>query len=906
MKNAYVHIIRNPLKPYDRTSDKVPAGTRVIDWLQKVAPTGFGMPIRLFVNQKELAVIDSDRALQAGDVCACVVTPGYIPGAELLAIYSAALTKIKAFAIYAAVTIGTSLAVNALFGPKPPKSQRGPNPVYDIGASNNQSRLGEPIPVVYGEDVVTVPDFAQPPYVFFSKAQDDQMYVDQLFCLGVGKYVELTDDDILIGDTPASGFPPGVIQFKQFQLNGGTGAIGNHNGVLGAMENQLWQTGDFGVDEFKFFEDIYTAPDITDWEFRDDEVRGTTVDNYAADVTDLGFVVEQNRHQVQIRTVIETKITAGKTFNITGTTFDGQYTCVAAVPDYTTGSGTPPDIDYTHVFLTCWAPIGVVPVTGPATISVTLNTVSSQAQTGWYAAQPLGRTVRDVYVDFAAPRGLFKVKSNSGTRVYLPDQYAPDMLLEGEEIDPTTGLILNEIVPGSGFKLQQTLRMNGRLPDPQRRTAAFVTADVVTIPPGQVADDWRNRAYVVRMTARHEFLDNDRYQQSVMWVGLKGILSKPVPNEVYGNVTLIAMRMRGTNGISQQAQQRVKVRCSRIYTLQDDTVGVSSNPVDAINDIYRDPEHGFNRPADEVNAAFLTKARGLWLTENVTFKGVYLQDVTGWEALETALLPAVAKPAYDSGQLTIVADKKKPITSFLFNNMSIVTDSYGATFTIDNSDETDGVEIEFRDPLTFDPAYVRYPTTSSKPQRLVYIGVTDETYAGQLAHLYWNRLLYQRHNCTFQTEMQGMVPLIGDKISVSTPVLQSGFSGRVVGLNSTTVILDQRILWGTDVEISFTQPDQSPTAYYAITKGNDFNIATLGTPVVENLDMSMLRTPTSYHIRSAEHKPRDMLITNIRHDGKQLFTIDALSYPEDDELGDNPLFEGGPGHLILDWDGTPL
>ncbi|MEE4661487.1 MAG: host specificity factor TipJ family phage tail protein, partial [Halieaceae bacterium] len=837
---AAIHLVRNPLKPLERDSYVVPDGTRIIDWLQEVAPNGFGMPISLFVNQEPLEVIHSDRELRRGDVCACLVTPGYTFGTILAAA--------APYIINAAISIAVGLAINALFAPRPPKAQRGPNPVYDIGANNNQARLGEPVPVIYGE-VVTTPDFASTPYTFYSAAGDDQQFVDQLFCVGVGEFEEITADDILIGDTPASLFPAGVFVFKQFHLGAATGNIQSHAGQFGTIESDLWSTGDFGADEFKFFENVYTAPDVTDWEFRDDITNVQTSTNYSVDIALTGNEY-QGRKEIEVRIQSDTGLSAGSVFTISGTAFDGLYQATRLELDTSTASGTPPDIDYTHVFLYCLAPVGVTPTAGPATITVLRNEVNSQARTGWYAAQPLGQTVRTIRMDMVAPGGLYKVKSNSGTRVHLPDAYKPKVRFEAQEINPATGAILNDASPGSGFSLEYVFNMTDNSPDPHRRTAGFRDVDVVTVPSGLTAADWRDRAYVVRATAEHQFLDNDRYQQRVLWTALKGILSWPSPNQAYGDVTLLAVRMRGTNGISSQAQQQLRVRCRRKYDLLDGSNGASGNPVDVINDIYRNSSHGFGRPADEVNDTFLTDVRGLWEAEGVEFNGVFLQDITGWEALETALLPAVAKPAIDAGQLTVVADKKKPVTMFVFNDMSIVRDSYAGTFSIDNSQETDGIEVEYRDAQTFDPAFVRYPVASSNPQRLVYIGVTDGTYAAQLAQLFWNRRLYQRHTASFQTEMQGMVPMVGDKISVSSPVIRSGESGRVVSIIDTQVVLDKRVKWGANAEISFTKADQSPTAWYAVTEGDEPNQTVLATPVVEDLDMSMLRTPTSYHFRT--------------------------------------------------------
>jgi hypothetical protein len=894
---ATVHLIRNPLAPFKRETFHVEHGTRIIDWLQDVAPDGFGMEVELYVNQQRVDVIDSDRQLQSGDVCAAVVAPGFV--------FFGVEVKLATILINAVVSLAIGLTLNLLFAPKNPRSNRGPNPVYDIGASRNSARLGEPIPVCYGE-VVTVPDFAAPPYVYYSITGSDDQLVDQLFCIGVGKFEEITADDIIIGDTPASSFPPDVVSFRQFQLGSPSGNISDHQGRMGEITTFSWTTEAFGVGELFFEEDVYTAPEVTDWEFRDDITSSTTVVSTSVDLVNGGASVVPGRDQVFITFDADLRWRSGQAIDVTGgaPSQNGQYFILSIEPD--TSSPLDADGAYTKQVATALGPVGSSPADGTVSVSFTIDVSSSRAQTPWYRAQPEGKAIKNrIALDFEAPGGLYRIK-DTGARLYIEPPYAPKLRIEAEEIDPVTGSILNEVSPGSGFSLLYVYEQPARQVDPLRRTILLQDDDVNVVPAGQVPLGWRGRPYVVRVTAEHTFLDSSRYVQRILWVGLKGVLAYPDPNEAYGDVTLLAVRMRGTNGISAQAQNQLKVRARRIYPLFDGSDGVSANPVDVINDIYRDTFHGFGRPTDEIDADTLNLIRPLWQAQDVRFDGVFLQDITGWEALEEVLLPAVARPALEGGQLTIVADKKKPVTMFLFNDMSIVRDSFAASFTIDNTSETDGIEVEYRDSRRFDPAYARYPAESSNPQRLVYRGVTSADYAAKLARLFFNRRGLQRQTCSFKTEMQGMVPLVGDKISVASPVIKSGDSGRVVSITDERVVLDKRIVWGANAQIAFTQPDMSPTAWYDVTEGPEPNIAILSTPVVETLDMSLLRTPTSWHFRTETSRPRDMLITSIDHNGGAQFTINALRYPEDNEDGSNPLFEGGPEHLVLDWDGTPL
>ena len=60
---AAIVILRNPLDPSSREVHPRPAGEKVIDWLVNNYPTGFGMPVKLFVNSEEQPLDNLDYEL---------------------------------------------------------------------------------------------------------------------------------------------------------------------------------------------------------------------------------------------------------------------------------------------------------------------------------------------------------------------------------------------------------------------------------------------------------------------------------------------------------------------------------------------------------------------------------------------------------------------------------------------------------------------------------------------------------------------------------------------------------------------------------------------------------------------------------------------------------------------------
>lgn len=71
-----------------------------------------------------------------------------------------------------------------------------PSPTYNIALGGNTARLGQPIPVPYGKNIV-VPDFASKPYVTYD--ENDNQYYHAILCFGA--MTAFTTHSVTIGDT---------------------------------------------------------------------------------------------------------------------------------------------------------------------------------------------------------------------------------------------------------------------------------------------------------------------------------------------------------------------------------------------------------------------------------------------------------------------------------------------------------------------------------------------------------------------------------------------------------------------------------------------------------------------------------------------------------------------------------
>lgn len=181
-----------------------------------LAPT-HGRPVVCCINGDYIGRADWSQPVRRGDVVVfaevagsgntgrligmlvVAVAAAWVPGALGLAAGSLA-----AAATSAGIAIVGGLLVNALFPVKPPSAsndRQATSPTYSVGLQGNRPRVGQAVPVRYGQEMC-FPDLACPDYSSFADNGRDQYYQSGL-CLGLGQYNIL---GVYIDDTPIQHF----------------------------------------------------------------------------------------------------------------------------------------------------------------------------------------------------------------------------------------------------------------------------------------------------------------------------------------------------------------------------------------------------------------------------------------------------------------------------------------------------------------------------------------------------------------------------------------------------------------------------------------------------------------------------------------------------------------------------
>jgi len=377
---------------------------------------------------------------------------------------------------------------------------------------------------------------------------------------------------------------------------------------------------------------------------------------------------------------------------------------------------------------------------------------------------------------------------------------------------------------------------------------------------------------VVRSTAGLNAYGNNKF----IWSGSKIILDNTT-NKVYGDVTLMACRVKASRGIGEDAAIRISALVQRnIKALGSGNNVATNSAADAFVDIYTNKVYGAGRPLTEMDMTKIAQLKTLWGTYQ--FNHIFDKRISIWAALSRAVAPMVAEPVPLGISMSIAQDGVKPVRSMMFNDANIVRNSMRLSYQWEVIDAPDGVEIEYRDPLRYKPAYAKYPATAVLPERIQLEGCTSKTHADQYAILYWQRRKRQRIAVEFETELEGLLLTMGDRIGVSTVMTNWGTSGLILGIAGNVISLDKPVVWtGAAKYVVLRREDGSCTDPIVVTRAGADHKATLATlpftPAV-NLPQEF----TSYTFGELATMTRDFTVFSVRPASNYKVRVEGYIY----------------------------
>ena len=826
---SIVRVFFNPLDANDKQEFPIEPGTALIDFLQKEFPIGFDGCLRVFVGVDEIDLDDLDYKVKDEERITMLVMP-------------ASGFEIGAIVLQALIAVSIGFVINLIFPPKTPgfAKEETESPVYSLNASRNASRLGDPIETIYGT-TSWPPSFASAPYSFYYDDTNDQ-FVDELLCLGNGEF-DPDSIEIYVGDTPLTSLEPGTVQWWLFGPN-------DHTERLGIITNTINGRIAGTAIPFPFRENVFTSPEVESYEFN--------IDRRDADATPVGFggiarasgyfdpIAKQTLtgHIAEVDSGLD--IRPGDTLTITGGSLnDGDHVIGAVTVDPNNSAlMTLFQKDESNPF------VDEDPFAG----SYTINTVAPTQSAGPYRAQKLGQQCTSIQCDFVFQQGLYRVDGNDGS---IKEGWPVEIRISCQRID------------GDGLPIDPPV-VRDKTYDGYRSRLPVRSTIAIGVPTG---------AYEVTVTLLTEVSTDTRRHEILTWTGLKGVLAMNGQVPAYGPVTLLALRLKATSGLGSSARSRVRVRATR--DLGEGTN--SANPITVLKDIWTNTNYGMARPLTELDTDVLDPLEVEWeeMFGGPRFNGAFDSRSTGFDAMQSVASMTGCKVIQVGGLTSLAQERAQPVRTAMFTSGNMIRDSLKIEYAFDTDNENDSISIEYRDPITFQPAFVLKPATGLYPSTYTLFGCTDRAYAQEYAQYLWNLQRLRRKKITFNTELDGLIPRLGDRFAVSTPLPDWGVSGVLTDIiDATTIRVDRMLPWsGSEDNYMMLRSDTgTPSSTYKVTRGAADNEVVFGEVPDVSINDQQGMEPTNYAFGTQSNLVKDFVLSKISPQGDTIVQVEGQTY----------------------------
>ena len=446
-------------------------------------------------------------------------------------------------------------------------------------------------------------------------------------------------------------------------------------------------------------------------------------------------------------------------------------------------------------------------IAGQELIGVSDREADGDGWIGPFTANPAGTRATEIGIDVVMPRGLYYANEDGSfsarTIEWEVDARAVDD--EGEAAGEWIAVASESVTAAENT--------------PQRKSYRY------TVTSGR---------YEVRLRRTNDKSGDARAGHEIRWGGLKTFLEGA---PAFGDVTLLAVRMRATDNLSQRSARLVNVIATRKLPVWDPETGWSEPRATrsiawAFTDAAR-AHYGAGLADARIDLAALHALDQVWQARGDRFDAVFDQGLTVWEALTRIARCGRALPFLQGGILRIARDAPRTLPVALFGPRNIVKGSFRVQYVMPGEDTADAVTVTYFSERTWAPDEVTAALPGSaaeaidKPATVELFGCTG---AGQAMRegLYMaaaNR--YRRRIMTFRTELEGLIPTYGDLIAITHDLPRWGQGGEVVAVDGRALTLSEPLEWSSGTAeppvhyIALRRRDGSLSGPWPIAPGGD-------------------------------------------------------------------------------------
>ncbi|MEW6314123.1 MAG: phage tail protein [Pseudomonadota bacterium] len=296
--------------------------------------------------------------------------------------------------------------------------------------------------------------------------------------------------------------------------------------------------------------------------------------------------------------------------------------------------------------------------------------------------------------------------------------------------------------------------------------------------------------YEVRLTRTSAKDTSTRAGNDLNWFGLRAYFPG---TQQYGNITVLAMRLRATNQLTVQSSRKINCIVTRKLPVWNGTSWSAPQETRsiawALADICR-ANYGLGLADARIGLAELLALDAVWAARGDYFDGVVDNATVAWDALTQAARAGRAAPYRQGGIVHFVRDAAQTLPVAMFTMRNIVRGSFKLEYLTPSEETADAVDVSYFDRAVWQPRTVRAALAGSAEQVVAKVqltGVTERDQAWREGMYMAAANRYRRRLVTFSTEMEGFIPSRGDLIAVQHDMPKWGQGGEITAWDAGTL-----------------------------------------------------------------------------------------------------------------------
>ncbi|ABE50948.1 host specificity factor TipJ family phage tail protein [Methylobacillus flagellatus] len=497
--------------------------------------------------------------------------------------------------------------------------------------------------------------------------------------------------------------------------------------------------------------------------------------------------------------------------------------------------------------------------------------------TGGFPACGASQQLNAIAVDIVAPRGLYYANDQGGLTARSVTVAVEARLIDtdGNPLDEWQTLGVETFSAASQTVIRNSYRYE--------------------VTPGR---------YEVRVQRSSGKDTSSRAANDVTWTALRGYMPG---NQSYGNVTMVAIRMRATNSLSSQSSRRFNLIATsklRVWNGVAWSAPVATRSIAwAIADALM-ASYGGKLPQKRIDLDGLLSLDQTWAARGDTFNGVFDTQNTLFDAVKNIALVGRAQPYQQGGIWYVWRDQPQAMPVGLFNARNIIKGSFKTQYLLPTEQTADALVIPYWDEETWSEKTVTCQLDESAPGNPKEIprvfGMTTRKQVWQHGMYTLANNRYRRELSTLTTEMDGFIPTYGDMLAIAAARDVGQYSGDVMEYDavSRTITTSEPLTWstgGANHFFAFRRRNGDYDGPYRATPGATDYEAVLDTPLDFTPDTGTDRERTSY--RFGVGQPRMMLARGIRPRSRDRVEISLVIEAPEVHTADSGL----PPETPSDW-----